>query len=347
VKKTAYITKIIKALPESLDLITLSEAAELLRCGEIVAIPTETVYGLAANTFDPEAVGKIFAAKGRPQDNPLIVHISAFEELAPLVEFVPASAERLAEKFWPGPLTIILKKSRLIPGAVSAGLDTVAVRFPPHRTASELIRLCGFPLAAPSANISGRPSPTSALHVLEDLNGKIPLIVDGGPCAVGLESTIVNLAEGCPRLLRPGRITAEELRPILGNLETDRAVLSEISEGETVSSPGMKYKHYSPKAGVKIFDGSQEAYVSYMNSFKGPKNFAFCSDEDAKLLTTPFISYGPFFDGEEQARRLFFALREFDRLGAELVIAHAPPKNGVGLSVYNRLLRSAGFEFVR
>ena len=221
----------------------IQTAAAILQNGGLVGIPTETVYGLAANALDGAAVAKIFAAKGRPMDNPLIVHISHFEQIYDLVREVPEAAKKLAEQFWPGPLTIILPKSARIPDEVSAGLDTVAVRFPSHPVARAVIDAAGVPLAAPSGNLSGHPSPTTAVHVMNDMDGRIEAVLDGGPCSVGVESTVVTLAEQPPRLLRPGGITLEQLRGVLGQVEMDDAVLHPLADGKRAASPGMKYKH--------------------------------------------------------------------------------------------------------
>ena len=221
----------------------IARAAKLLAAGEVVAVPTETVYGLAANAYDEAAVRKIFSAKGRPQDNPLIVHIADFRDIYALVSQVPAAAKKLADAFWPGPLTVILPKSDKIPDAVSAGLATVAVRYPAHPVAQAVIQACGVPLAAPSANRSGSPSPTNAKYVLDDMDGRIPLILDGGGSQVGVESTVVTLATEVPRVLRPGGVTVEQLREVLGEVEVDDAVLHQLKAGETAASPGMKYKH--------------------------------------------------------------------------------------------------------
>ena len=239
----------------------LAEIGALLRAGGLIGIPTETVYGLAANALDGQAVAKIFQAKGRPQDNPLIVHIAAFSQLYPLVGEVPTQAIRLARAYWPGPLTMILPKSPAIPEEVSAGLDTVAVRMPSHPLARAIIQAAGVPLAAPSANLSGSPSPTTAQHVLADMAGRIQAVVDGGPCSVGVESTVVTLASPCPRLLRPGGITPEQLRAVLGKVEIDRAVEEQLAVGEKAASPGMKYKHYAPKAHVVILRGPFQRYA--------------------------------------------------------------------------------------
>ena len=243
----------------------IQRAGDILRRGGLVAIPTETVYGLAANALDGEAVKKIYQAKGRPSDNPLIVHISRFSQLAPLVREVPESAQKLAAAFWPGPLTIILPKSDVIPQQTSGGLDTVAVRCPSHPTARAVIDAAGVPLAAPSANLSGKPSPTTFLHVREDLTGRVDALLDGGDCDVGVESTVRTLATPVPRLLRPGGVTLSQLRQVLGQVEVDPAVLHQMEAGQKAASPGMKYKHYSPAADVVIVDASPEDYVEYVN----------------------------------------------------------------------------------
>ena len=269
---------------------SIEKAGKILKNGGLVGIPTETVYGLAANALDGSAVAKIFAAKGRPVDNPLIVHISEFSQIYRLVKEVPDSAKRLAEKFWPGPLTMILQKSDLIPNEVSAGLPTVAIRFPSHPVARKVISAAGVPLAAPSANTSGKPSPTQASRVMEDMDGKIEAVLDGGPCSVGVESTVITLACDPPRLLRPGGITLEELRGVLGKVDIDQAVLNPLAEGEKVSSPGMKYKHYSPKANVILVEGNFEQYRKYVNSKKANGVMALCYESEGKNLEVPSVS---------------------------------------------------------
>lgn len=324
----------------------IARAAEILRTGGLVGIPTETVYGLAANALDGRVVAKIFAAKGRPVDNPLIVHISAMEQMIPLVKQIPASAKALAEAFWPGPLTIILPKTDLIPHEVSPGLDTVSIRFPAHPLAQQIISAAGVPLAAPSANLSGSPSPTCARHVMDDMDGRIEAVLDGGDCGVGLESTVITLATEVPRLLRPGGITHEQLEKVLGKVEIDPAVTHQLQEGAKAASPGMKYKHYAPKAKVILLRGGQDAYISYVNENAGEGVFALCFDEDAENLRVPAIRYGSVDDSKEQAHRLFSLLRELDERGAKLVYAHCPSTEGVGLAVYNRLIRAAAFEII-
>ena len=322
----------------------IEKAGEILRAGEVVAIPTETVYGLAANAYDGEAVSKIFKAKGRPQDNPLIVHIAKVETLSDLVAEVPKAAEKLAAAFWPGPLTIILPKSEKIPDAVSAGLPTVAVRMPSHPVAHAVIEAAGVPLAAPSANLSGSPSPTNAKYVLDDMQGRIPLILDGGSSAVGVESTVITLATARPRVLRPGGITVEQLRALLGEVDVDDAVLHKLAEGVRAASPGMKYKHYAPRADITIVKGTFEEFRRFVET-KEKNAFVLCFAGEEKYFPHA-VAYGREDDGLSQANRLFDALRELDEQGANTVYARCPALSGVGLAVYNRLIRAAGFKIV-
>lgn len=322
-------------------------AADIIKNGGLVAIPTETVYGLAANALDGKAVSKIFKAKGRPMDNPLIVHVSCIEEIDKLVSEIPPQAKKLANTFWPGPLTIILKRSNIIPAEVSAGLDTVAIRLPNNDVTRKLIKIAGVPLAAPSANTSGSPSPTSANHVLHDLDGKIDAILDAGNCRVGLESTVITLTSPVPTLLRPGGITVEELRNVLGNVEIDKAVIDKIDSLETVSSPGMKYKHYSPKTKIVIVDGDNESFIKYVNSRSSDKVAALCYIDDQPKLNVKTVTFGKMNDYNMQASELFSALRKIDDLNVNIVYARCPKKSGVGLAVYNRLIRAAGFEVVK
>lgn len=322
------------------------EAGRILREGGNVIIPTETVYGLAANALDSAAVAKIFTAKGRPQDNPLIVHIDSMEMLPALVRELPPTALALAERFWPGPLTIILPKSDRIPLATSGGLDTVAIRMPQSDCARAIIRAAGLPLAAPSANRSGSPSPTTAAHCISDMLGRVDAIVQGEDCAVGVESTVITLAEGRPRLLRPGAVTPEQLREVLGDLEIDSGVLEQLDESLRVSSPGMKYKHYAPRAQVTLVKGSAEAFARYVNEHAGPGCYAVCFAEEQELLHLPTLCYGGREDYAAQAHALFDLLRQLDDLKAQTAYIHAPQPRGIGLAVYNRLIRSAGFRVV-
>lgn len=324
----------------------VSRAAEILRSGGIVAIPTETVYGLAGNALDAETVKKIYRAKGRPSDNPLIVHIAKIQDWRPLVEEIPERAMALAERFWPGPLTVILKKSAVIPDEICGGLDTVAVRMPSDKIAAAIIEKSGVPLAAPSANTSGRPSPTSARHVAEDLSGKIDAIVDGGVCSVGIESTVISLAGDRPRLLRPGGITPQMLREVLGEIEIDHGVFASLAEDEKAASPGMKYKHYAPSAEVFLIRGSLERYREYIRNNQREGDIALCFTGEEKELSVPFVTYGKKDSPEDQARHLFDALRKIDEMGGKRVFARFPESEGVGLGVYNRMLRAAAFKII-
>ncbi|MBR0113037.1 MAG: threonylcarbamoyl-AMP synthase [Clostridia bacterium] len=320
------------------------KAAEILQSGGIVAIPTETVYGLAANALDPGAVKKIFEAKGRPQDNPLIVHVSSLEEIPPLVSKISPALYPLAEKFWPGPLTLIMKKSDLVPDEVTAGLDTVAIRMPSHPAAREIIRKSGLPLAAPSANASGRPSPTKASHVKEDLDGRIDAVIDGGDCSVGVESTVISLVSDPPVLLRPGGISPAQLEEVLGKIEISHAVFEKLAEGEKAQSPGMKYKHYAPKAKVTLIKGSFEKYKKFLLAQK-TATCAVCFEGEGKYFEHS-LEYGIKGDAGSQAEHIFDALRRVDETGCENAFVRFPDMQGVGLAVYNRLLRSAAFNVI-
>ncbi|MBQ5333884.1 MAG: threonylcarbamoyl-AMP synthase [Oscillospiraceae bacterium] len=325
----------------------IDKAAELLKKGMVVGIPTETVYGLAADALNTEAVALIFKAKGRPQDNPLIVHIGELSDIYKYVTEVPENALKLADAFWPGPLTMVMPKKDIIPMVTSGGLDTVGIRFPVHPAAREIIKRSGCPLAAPSANLSGSPSPTTAMHVFKDMNGRIPAIVDGGDCAVGVESTVVSFdKDGKVRLLRPGFVSLEDIKSIVGdnNALCAKGVTEKISDGERVLSPGMKYKHYSPKANVTILCGGMDKFTGYVSAHNGEGVCSMIFDSDADGFPFEYITYGD--TSEEQARRLFSVLRSIDDMGAVQVYARCPDQTGVGLAVYNRLLRAAGFEVV-
>ncbi len=329
--------------PKSED---IKAVAAILKSGGVVAIPTETVYGLAGNALKGECVKKIYQAKGRPSDNPLIVHISDISQWAPLVKDIPESALALAEKFWPGPLTIILPKSEIIPNEISGGLDTVAVRMPSDEIARAIISECGFPLAAPSANTSGKPSPTCANHVIEDLDGKIDAIVDSGECTVGIESTVITLTTDIPRLLRPGGITPEMLTEVLGEIEIDDAVYNKLLEGAEAASPGMKYKHYSPDAKVLIIKGSFADYKKYIENTAEDGDVALCFEEEVKDLSIKCITYGRKDDPSSQAKNIFDALRKVDEEKAKTVFARFPENEGIGLAVFNRLVRAAAFNII-
>lgn len=323
----------------------IETAAELIKKGGLVAIPTETVYGLAADALNGEAVSNIFKAKGRPMDNPLIVHIAALSQLEELVAAFPEKARALSSAYWPGPLTLVLPKSKEIPDEVSAGLSSVAVRFPSHPVAHEVILKSGCALAAPSANLSGSPSPTEARHVYDDLNGRIDAVLDGGGCEVGVESTVLSLTdESKPRLLRPGGVTLQQLESVIGPVVVDPAVLNRLEDGEKAASPGMKYKHYSPNAHVVLLKGGEQAYAAFVNAHAAPGVMALCYEEDVKNLLVEAVSFGRKDDDKTQARLLFRKLRELDEKHAKLVFAHCPKPVGVGMAVYNRLIRAAGFE---
>lgn len=328
----------------------IKTAAAVLRDGGLVAMPTETVYGLAADALNGAAVKRIFEAKGRPMDNPLIVHVARFEDIERLglVSEIPEKARLLAASFWPGPLTIIMPKGKAIPDEVSAGLDTVAIRIPSHPAAQELLSVSGLALAAPSANTSGKPSPTTAKHVADDMDGKIEAILDGGACSVGVESTVLTLVADVPRILRPGIITREQLEAVIGEVEVDNAVLNKLENNEKASSPGMKYKHYAPKAKVVLLRGGDDKYITFVNRSyaRNSKVAALCYDEDIPFLKAPYVSMGGMSDESAQAQELFDALRAVDDLGAEIVYAHCPAARGVGMALYNRMIRAAAFEVI-
>ena len=329
----------------SSDRSNIEYAARLINDGEVVGIPTETVYGLAADAANETAVKKIFEAKGRPQDNPLIVHLSSVDMMDRYVCNVPELAYRLVERFCPGPLTMVLPKRDIIPDVTSAGLDTIGIRIPFHKTARDIIDACGKPLAAPSANLSGSPSPTTAQHVFEDMNGRIPLIIDGGACGVGVESTVVSFENDGIRLLRPGYVSVEDLKSIGAEVFCDKGIVEAVADGEKVLSPGMKYKHYSPKANVTLVMGSLEKFTEYVSEHNGEDVYAMLYDRDAAEYPYKYMTYGD--NSEEQAAQVFGVLRKADEIGAKQVFVRCPEQNGVGLAVYNRLLRSAGFEVIK
>lgn len=341
------ITERLKATDVERDGEALDRAAQILENGGLVAIPTETVYGLAADTYNEEAVSRIFEAKGRPQDNPLIVHICDMDMLKEVASEIPDEAFLLAKKFWPGPFTMVLPRGNAIPASVSAGLDTVAVRMPSNRIAYEIIKRSRKPLAAPSANLSGSPSPTTADHVLADLDGKIDAVVVSTRADVGVESTVITLCTKPPRLLRPGGVTLEQLREVIPDIEVDKAVLSEPEKGKPVASPGMKYKHYSPSSKVIMVDGDIKKFAEFVNSKAQNGVFALVFEGEEKVLNVPTVSFGKSENSSEQAAALFDALRELDRQGSKVCYARVPKKNGVGLAVYNRLIRAAAFEVIK
>ncbi|MBQ6206244.1 MAG: threonylcarbamoyl-AMP synthase, partial [Oscillospiraceae bacterium] len=293
--------------------VKIKEAGEILRGGGLVAMPTETVYGLGADGTNPDAVQRIFDVKGRPQDNPLILHLSGPQWLPRYCADIPPLAFVLARKFWPGPLTFVLKRRNNVPDVITAGLDTVAVRCPNHPVAQALIRELGVPIAAPSANVSGRPSCTTAQEVLADMEGKIEAVADGGPCAVGVESTILDMTELPPRLLRPGGVSVEAIEALIGPIVVDKAVLGMNAESERPKSPGMKYRHYAPRAPLTVFSGAPDATAREMARRMCPRTGIVCFDEYRWMFPNQEIrALGPYDDPGEQARRLFSLLRAFD-----------------------------------
>ena len=329
-------------------------AARLFSEGQLVGFPTETVYGLGANALDRDAVLSIFAAKGRPADNPLIMHIWDRGQLEGLCG-VPEGAETLMDAFWPGPLTMLFPRTERVPDAVTAGLPTVAVRMPSLPCTRKLLEACGLPIAAPSANRSGRPSPTTAAHVLEDMDGRIPLILDGGPCQVGLESTVLDLTHGQPVILRPGGITKEMLEKALGTeVAVAGSVLRPLKQDEKALSPGMRYRHYAPEGAVTLVEGREDAVLKAMREFclrdrrAGKKSCVLCFTEHTDALSdcAPH-DIGSMRDGAQVARRLFDILRRLDREGMETIYSEVIPPEGVGLAVMNRLGRAAGFRSIR
>ena len=329
----------------------IAKAGALLREGAVVAIPTETVYGLAANALDEAAVAKIFAAKGRPQDNPLIIHISALEQLEDLAEEISPAVWQMAEHFWPGPLTMVVKKKDIVPDRTSAGLDTVGIRMPSHPVARAIIDAAGVPLAAPSANTSGKPSPTTARDVLDDMNGKIPAIVDGGACTVGVESTVVDMTGEFPQILRPGAITEEMIREAMGAVSTDRATLEGLSDDAKVRSPGMKYRHYAPKAPVILLEGAPEdTYLALLEQMQQPWTGVICFEEYLPAIKESksrlVYSLGYSWDHAEHARRLFALLRKFDRTQAKRIVVQCPRTMGANAGTVNRLRKAAGFQCI-
>ncbi len=320
------------------DLESIALAGKLLRGGGLVAIPTETVYGLAANALDAEAVDRIFKAKGRPQDNPLIAHIASADALPELVSGLPDEAKKLADKFWPGPLTLVLPKSGLVPDNVTAGLGTVAVRCPGNDIARAIILAAGFPLAAPSANLSGRPSPTTAGHVLDDLDGRIDLIVDGGSCEVGVESTVLDVKNRC--ILRPGGVARESIEAVTGPLNDAFA-----ADESAPRSPGMKYRHYAPGAPMVILEGDAGLAGEYVRRRSHNERLGvLCFDEEAGCFegADAILCYGGKSDAGAQAARLFDALRKLDRAGVDLICARCPENTGMFSAVANRLHKAAG-----
>lgn len=326
------------------DEATPAIAARLIQEGQLVAIPTETVYGLGANGLDENAVANIFRAKGRPQDNPLILHVAEPEEISKFCHSIPDSAWRLAEAFWPGPLTIVLPARDIVPKRTTGGLNTVAVRCPKNDVTRQIIRLSGVPIAAPSANLSGKPSTTTAEHVRHDHDGNIAAIVDGGPCSVGVESTIVDLTDERPRLLRPGGITPKQLMDVLGDLVIDKAVTAQIDKDAVVKAPGMKYRHYAPEEPVVIVAGSREKAADYIHRHFVPGDRVLCFEEELPLYAdcNP-LAYGREDKVETLSAGLFAALRELDDASIHQVYARCPVGEDLAYAVQNRLKKAAAF----
>lgn len=348
--------KVIKIEKDQIDDELLAEAARLIQEGGLVAFPTETVYGLGANALDREAAKKIYAAKGRPSDNPLIVHIGRKEELEILVKKVPEAGKRLMDAYWPGPLTMIFPKSDLVPDETTGGLDTVAVRMPSDRIASRLIELAGVPIAAPSANTSGRPSPTLAEHVYQDMDGRIDMLIDGGPVGIGVESTIVDVSGPVPVLLRPGAVTMEMLEAVVGKLDTDQAVLGPVSDKIKPKAPGMKYRHYAPRAQMILVvqdPEAREAVTETINRLAAEKmNQGFrvgiiCTEETFDQYPKGMVKSLGFRSKEETiAHNLFAVLREFDDLEADYIYSECFPESHLGQAIMNRLSKAAGYHVI-
>lgn len=325
----------------------IHSAAEILRNGGLLGLPTETVYGLGADGLNAAAVQRIFEAKGRPQDNPLILHISSADDLERYCSDIPSAAYQLAAHFWPGPLTLVLKRNARIPDVVTAGLATVGMRCPAHEICRTILTEAGVPVAAPSGNTSGRPSPTTAEHMWEDMGGKIEGIVDGGPCSVGVESTIVDLTVTPPRLLRPGGVTLEQLQGVLGEVAVDSVLIRPLAEGEKPRAPGMKYRHYAPKAPVTVVKGNPARSAAYIAAHMEQNGGIICFDEFASLFAGyPIQTLGMTADKAAQARRVFDALRFFDGTHVDAIWAQCPDDAGLGLAIANRLNKAAGFHII-
>lgn len=341
-------TRILKIEKNNIE--NLKEASHLIRKGELVAFPTETVYGLGADGLNKKAVEKIFIAKGRPQDNPLILHISHLDMLKPLVMDIPKEAKLLMEKFWPGPLTIIFKKSSLVPEIISGGLETVAIRMPKNEIALELIHLSNTPIAAPSANISGRPSPTDAKTCYEDLCGKIELIIDGGDTIVGLESTVIDMTGDVPTILRPGAITLEMISKLLPNAEVDKSI---ITEGEIPKSPGQKYKHYAPKADAFLLIGNKDEKLKKLDKFisenEGKKIGIMATTELLEKINYENIAVknlGSISNLENFGSLIFRDLRDLDKLNVDVIICEGVEETGLGMAIMNRLKKSTSNRYI-
>lgn len=351
-------TKIIKIDVNNIDESAIHEAGTIIKNGGLVAFPTETVYGLGANALDEQAAGKVYAAKGRPSDNPLIAHICHREMLRPLVKKVPAVAEKLMDAFWPGPLTLIFEKSDVVPRGTTGGLDTVAVRYPSHPIARSLIQAAGVCIAAPSANLSGKPSPTLGQHVIDDMNGRIDMIIDGGMVGMGLESTIIDVTVEPPMILRPGFITYEMAKGVVGQLEIDQAILKKPEKELKPKAPGMKYRHYAPAADYSIYKGEAKrvaekiASLANEKSDEGMRVGIITADQHLKLYkgklneNIKVVSLGDLDRPEMIAGKLFKALRDFDKMETQFIFGEAFSEDNIGWAIMNRLTKAAGYNIV-
>ena len=346
-------TKVKVLNSNNLDKNILEEVGQVIKNKGLVAFPTETVYGLGANALEEEAVTKIFLAKGRPQDNPLIVHIADLDEIRPLVKNIPEVAKKLMEKFWPGPMTLILEKTSIIPDVTSAGLKSIGIRMPRSIIARAIIKAAGVPIAAPSANISGRPSPTDLERCIEDLNGKIEYIVGGEVSDVGLESTIIDCTVTPPCVLRPGGITLEMLKEIDKDIYIDEAIMKKPEKNFRPKAPGMKYRHYAPKAPVKIVNGELQKTIAKINEIvqtyisEGKKVGVMATDETKeKYKNAMVLSLGSRNDLNSIGRNLFEALRTFDDNNVDIILSEAFEEKGFGIAIMNRLKKSAGFNII-
>ena len=347
---SAMKTRVFTAGKNGIDEQEMAVAAEIIRAGGLVAFPTETVYGLGGDATNPDASRKIYEAKGRPPDNPLIVHIENFGQLEEIVAEVPKEARVLAEKFWPGPLTMILNKNEKIPYETTGGLDTVAIRMPNHPVAQAFLKESGCMIAAPSANTSGRPSPTRASHVWEDLQGRIDVILDGGEVGIGIESTIVDLTEEVPVILRPGFITLEMLSEVLGTVKMDPGIVDENSK-KPPKAPGMRYRHYAPKAELTLVEGQENQVVSAINGYaekliSSGKKVGIIATEETKdrYPEGMVVSIGSRNDEAQVARHLYQVLRQFDEWDVDAIYSESFPTAGVGQAIMNRLLKAAGHK---
>ena len=346
-------TKVIKINKEKIEDDLIHEGASIIRDGGLVAFPTETVYGLGANGLDEKASQKIFVAKGRPQDNPLILHVHSIEQVKELVLDIPEIAIKCMEKFWPGPLTLLLKKSSIVPNMITAGLDSVAIRMPNHPIALKLIKGAGVPIAAPSANLSGKPSPTNASHVIEDLEGKINMIIDGGDTGVGLESTVLDLSTDTPMILRPGGVTLEDLKEIIPNISQDITIINQ-DEKIVPKSPGQKYRHYAPKAEMLLFSGDMEDIIGQINIYgnkyisEGKKVGIMATEETKESYEIGIVKVvGSRTNKETIAHNLFNTIRSFDEDNVDIILAEGVDLSNIGMAIMNRMIKAAGGKIIK